>query len=392
MPSPCSTPSEANGPRSSSGPEAVRSASSSRRGTPDRVSALVLGDTYARTGRGRRLPRRRAAGDHRAVPARTIPIPTRSGPSTAPTTSCCSLRAWPTTSGSGSGCNATSRRGASPASARVVPDHDERVPTSATCLPQIQVPTLVLHRRDNQFTPPAPRPLPRRAHPRRHVGDGARTRPDHVVRRCRTRCSTRSRSSSPAIATVPRTACSRRCCSRTSWTRPNARPGMGDSAWRGELDAHDAIVRAELDRFGGREVNTTGDGFVAAFDSPTAAVRGALAIVRCRGRRPGSRCARVSTPASANGGATTSPDSRCTSRRVSPRMPARERGARLPDGERRGRGLRPGHGIARRARLEGPRPAVGAVRRSALSSAPPPVHSLSGQAQTPGPGVARHSP
>ena len=54
---------------------------------------------------------------------------------------------------------------------------------------------------------------------------------------------------------------------------------MGDSAWRGELDAHDAIVRAELDRFGGREVNTTGDGFVAAFDVPTAAVRAALAIV-----------------------------------------------------------------------------------------------------------------
>ena len=54
---------------------------------------------------------------------------------------------------------------------------------------------------------------------------------------------------------------------------------LGDAAWRDELDAHDAIVRAQLGRFGGREVNTTGDGFVATFDAPTAAVRAALAII-----------------------------------------------------------------------------------------------------------------
>jgi class 3 adenylate cyclase len=51
--------------------------------------------------------------------------------------------------------------------------------------------------------------------------------------------------------------------------------------WPGDayLDAHDAIVRSELLRYAGREVNTTGDGFVAAFDSPTQAVRCAHAIV-----------------------------------------------------------------------------------------------------------------
>jgi class 3 adenylate cyclase len=54
---------------------------------------------------------------------------------------------------------------------------------------------------------------------------------------------------------------------------------LGDAAWRGELDAHDAIVRAQLGRFGGREVNTTGDGFVATFDTPTGAVRAATAII-----------------------------------------------------------------------------------------------------------------
>jgi class 3 adenylate cyclase len=54
---------------------------------------------------------------------------------------------------------------------------------------------------------------------------------------------------------------------------------MGDAAWRRELDAHDAVVRAQLGRLGGREVNTTGDGFVATFEAPTSAVRAAIAII-----------------------------------------------------------------------------------------------------------------
>jgi class 3 adenylate cyclase len=45
------------------------------------------------------------------------------------------------------------------------------------------------------------------------------------------------------------------------------------------LDTHDAIVRAEHARYGGREVNTTGDGFVVSFDSPTQAVSCGRAIV-----------------------------------------------------------------------------------------------------------------
>ena len=53
---------------------------------------------------------------------------------------------------------------------------------------------------------------------------------------------------------------------------------IGDRAWRSVLERHDAVVRHELERFGGREVNTTGDGFVAAFDSPTQGIRCALAL------------------------------------------------------------------------------------------------------------------
>jgi class 3 adenylate cyclase/pimeloyl-ACP methyl ester carboxylesterase len=54
---------------------------------------------------------------------------------------------------------------------------------------------------------------------------------------------------------------------------------LGDHRWRDLLDAHDALVRGELARFGGREVNHAGDGFLATFDGPVRAIRCAQAIV-----------------------------------------------------------------------------------------------------------------
>jgi pimeloyl-ACP methyl ester carboxylesterase/class 3 adenylate cyclase len=54
---------------------------------------------------------------------------------------------------------------------------------------------------------------------------------------------------------------------------------VGDAEWVRTLDAHDALVRRELDRFRGREVKNTGDGFVASFDGPIRALRCAQAIV-----------------------------------------------------------------------------------------------------------------
>jgi class 3 adenylate cyclase len=53
---------------------------------------------------------------------------------------------------------------------------------------------------------------------------------------------------------------------------------IGDRDWHALLDAHDAVVRAQLNRFRGREVNTSGDGFLAAFDGPQRAIRCAMAI------------------------------------------------------------------------------------------------------------------
>jgi class 3 adenylate cyclase len=54
--------------------------------------------------------------------------------------------------------------------------------------------------------------------------------------------------------------------------------GLGDRAWADLLSRHDRLVRAEIGRFAGREVNTTGDGFLATFDGPARAIRCAAAV------------------------------------------------------------------------------------------------------------------
>jgi class 3 adenylate cyclase len=53
---------------------------------------------------------------------------------------------------------------------------------------------------------------------------------------------------------------------------------VGDSRWTGLLEEHHRLVRLELQRFRGREVDTAGDGFLATFDGPARAVRCAAAI------------------------------------------------------------------------------------------------------------------
>jgi pimeloyl-ACP methyl ester carboxylesterase len=53
---------------------------------------------------------------------------------------------------------------------------------------------------------------------------------------------------------------------------------LGDRRWRDLLDSHHALVRRELARFRGHEVDTAGDGFLATFDGPARAIRCACAI------------------------------------------------------------------------------------------------------------------
>ena len=54
---------------------------------------------------------------------------------------------------------------------------------------------------------------------------------------------------------------------------------LGDARWRLLLAEHNQAVRAEIERFGGRETKTTGDGFFVLFDSPARGVRGAAAML-----------------------------------------------------------------------------------------------------------------
>ena len=53
---------------------------------------------------------------------------------------------------------------------------------------------------------------------------------------------------------------------------------LGDRAWRELVEQHHALVRGQLARFRGRELDTAGDGFFASFDGPARGIRCACAI------------------------------------------------------------------------------------------------------------------
>jgi class 3 adenylate cyclase/esterase/lipase len=53
---------------------------------------------------------------------------------------------------------------------------------------------------------------------------------------------------------------------------------LGDRDWRKVLEQHHELVRRQLVRFRGREVDTAGDGFFASFDGPARAIKCACAI------------------------------------------------------------------------------------------------------------------
>jgi class 3 adenylate cyclase len=53
---------------------------------------------------------------------------------------------------------------------------------------------------------------------------------------------------------------------------------LGDKRWRDLVGRHNALVRRQLERFRGRELDTAGDGFVASFDGPARGIRCAQAI------------------------------------------------------------------------------------------------------------------
>jgi class 3 adenylate cyclase len=59
---------------------------------------------------------------------------------------------------------------------------------------------------------------------------------------------------------------------------------LGDRGWQDLLARHHAIVRRELTRLGGREIDTAGDGFLIWFGSPAQAIRCARAVREALGQ------------------------------------------------------------------------------------------------------------
>ena len=175
------------------------------------------------------------------------------------------------------------RAGASPAVARAQYDIAMESDLRAV-LPTIAIPTLVLHRRDTRYYPVTlGRYLATHISSARYVElDGA----DHFLWAGDSHAvldeieqfltgELGSRDPDRILTTVL----------FTDIVGSTARAAsLGDQRWRSILDAHDKAVREQLRRFRGREINTTGDGFVASFDGPARAIRCAQAITEATGK------------------------------------------------------------------------------------------------------------
>jgi class 3 adenylate cyclase len=169
------------------------------------------------------------------------------------------------------------RQGTSPAGAIALIDLYREIDVRSV-LPSIDVPALVLHRRDDRVVlPEHSRFLAQRISGARLVElAGA----DHIpwtdeqedvldeVEEFLTG-SRRAREPERALATVLFT-------DIVGSTERAAQ--LGDRRWRELLERHDAIVRRQLAIHRGREVKTMGDGFLATFDGPARAIRCAAAI------------------------------------------------------------------------------------------------------------------
>jgi len=145
-------------------------------------------------------------------------------------------------------------------------------------LPAIDVPTLVLHRRDDRLIPARQaRYLAATIPGARYVElEGADHLPtvgevDVLLDEVEEFLvgSRRAREAERALATILFT-------DIVGSTETAAR--LGDSRWRDLLARHDAAVRRELAVHRGHEVKTMGDGFLATFDGPARAIRCAVAI------------------------------------------------------------------------------------------------------------------
>ncbi len=171
------------------------------------------------------------------------------------------------------------RLGASPAAARAVLEMTHDIDVRAI-LPAIRVPTLVLHRTgDRRVDVGGSRYLAREIPNAKYVelpgddhlvwvGDS-----DAVVEEVEDFLTgaRHPAESNRVLATVMFT-------DMVESTRRAAQ--LGDARWRSLITEHDRLVRGEIARFRGREVDRRGDGFIAIFDGPARAIQCALTIVQ----------------------------------------------------------------------------------------------------------------
>jgi class 3 adenylate cyclase len=158
---------------------------------------------------------------------------------------------------------------------RVILDSDVR-----GVLPTISAPTLVLHRADNTYAPPVwGRFLAEHIDGARYVavagGEHLYWLGASTVLLDEVEAFVTGRRSEVAAERVLSTVLFTDIVGSTSTA---AR--LGDHVWTEVLGRFRAIVRAELERHQGREVNTRGDDFLATFDGPARAVRCAQAVRR----------------------------------------------------------------------------------------------------------------
>ena len=175
------------------------------------------------------------------------------------------------------------RLSASPGSMRMLTENLARTDPRPV-MPEIRVPTLILHRKDDRFMDPRHSLIYAERVPGAKYVElpGEETMiflgdTDLLVGEVEEFLTGRRRGTAPQrqLLTVLFTD----ICNGTARAAE-----LGDARWRDLLSSHDSIVRRELTRQDGREIKTTGDGFLAVFDGPpSGAVRAARGISQATG-------------------------------------------------------------------------------------------------------------
>jgi pimeloyl-ACP methyl ester carboxylesterase len=235
---------------------------------PARISALILFGTFAKRVRSEDYPWAPTL-DERAARARELSEVWGQGPDLrrmSPSADEAMARWWA----------ARARAALSPAAARALSEMNSQIDVR-DALPVIRVPTLVLHRTDDRAV---------RVEEGRYVAahiPGARfvelPGADHAPWIDADQIVDEVEEFLTGVRPRPEP---NRVLTTILFTdlvgSTEKAVSLGDAAWAELLAAHHGGVRRQLERFGGEEIDTAGDGFLALFDGPARAIRCAVAV------------------------------------------------------------------------------------------------------------------